>query len=560
MNDSRDTTETTTLSRIRIDDEESVGRAGRRRRDDGPASVGRRRRDDTPRPARSHRTRERLALLLSLWPLLPILVVQSVFAWRLVVTNTAFLDEATYMWSGRLVVDHFLHGRKLPEFQTFFSGAPVLYPVLAAVASKLGGLTGARLLSLAFMLLTTTAVFLTGRRLHGALTGFFAAGLFAALGSTLHLSAFATFDAMALCLLAWSTYFVIRFAYGLSRNALLYAAILMVLADCTKYASLLWNPIIIALAATTGPGYAAWRCSRTWNLQRFAMVSTTLLALAIVIGRQPYFTGFDSTTLQRGASDSSTKSILDSVAGWIGPLLALALLGMLVALWQLRRGTRTRPELATFALLLLAGLLAPANQLRIHTLLSLNKHVAFGASFAAIPAGYLLARLVGVLSGTWQTSRARHAVAAAAIALAALIPLNLTGVKSGTALHDAWPNSTKLIAALKPLVHKGTEKYLVEDDYVAAYYLPNINYEQWRDTFSTSYDDSTTRTTLTGVVAFKAAILAHEYKIIVLNYGDTQATDDAITGTINKAKYRRVARIPVKYGSSNVVYDIWEAP
>jgi hypothetical protein len=526
---------------------------------DGPVRVAERRsRGAAPKPKVT--LRSRLEALRSLWPLLPILVVQGTFAWRLLVTNTAFLDEATYLWSGRVVADHFLHGTGMPEFQTFFSGAPVLYPVLAAVASKLGGLTAARLLSLAFMLLATTAVYLTGRRMFGALTGFFAAGLFAALGPTIHLSSFATFDAMSLSMLAWSTYFVVRFAHGESRNALLYGAVLMVLADCTKYASLLWNPVIILLAASTGPGFAAWRCSRSWNLQRFAMVSTTLLALAVVIGRKSYFTGFDSTTLQRAAANSTAASIISHVSVWIGVMLALGLLGVLVGLWRVRRGSLSKHEAATLAVLLAAGLLAPANQLRIHTLLSLDKHVAFGASFAAIPAGYLLARLVRVLGGNRRTNRVRYAFCTALVAVAALIPLNVAGVRVATGLHNAWPDSSKLVSALKPLVHKGNDNYLVEDYYVPAYYLPSINYRQWHDTYSASWYDASSHTTLTGVPAFQAAILAHDYKVIVIDYADTMAVDDAITGTIIKAKYREADKISVTYGSSKITYNIWVAP
>ena len=48
--------------------------------------------------------------------------------------------------------------------------------------------------------------------------------------------------------------------------------------------------------------------------------------------------------------------------------------------------------------------------------------------------------------------------------------------------------------------------------------------------------------------------------MIVLDYSDTTATDDAITGSIIKADYRRIARIPVTYGSHTVAYSIWALP
>jgi hypothetical protein len=341
---------------------------------------------------------------------------------------------------------------------------------------------------------------------------------------------------------------------------MLYAAACMVLADCVKYASLLWNPVILLVAATAGPGFTAWRCSRAWNLQRFAMVSVTMLALAVLIGRESYFTGFDHTTLQRSASSTGSSAILGGVGQWIGALLALAAVGTLLAVWQWRRGSLTGLQTATMALFLAASVLAPANQLRIHTIVSLNKHVDFGASFAAVTAGYLLQQLVLALTPRRRRSRVPRLVLTAAVALVALVPLNLTGDHVAGDLQEAWPDSTSLVSTLKPLVHKGNDAYLMEDYDVAAYYLPNINYWQWHDTFSGTWYDPATGAKITGVAAFQAAIRAHTYKIIVLDYADTAAVDDAITGTINRSGYRKIARIASTSTNSHVAYVIWELP
>ena len=51
---------------------------------------------------------------------------------------------------------------------------------------------------------------------------------------------------------------------------------------------------------------------------------------------------------------------------------------------------RRWPQALLLAVLALSALLAPADQARIQTTTSLNKHVDFGAWFAAIAAGYLL--------------------------------------------------------------------------------------------------------------------------------------------------------------------------
>ena len=85
-------------------------------------------------------------------PFIVILTVQAVLSLRLAWSNTAFSDEALYLWAGRLDWSHWLHNTPIPSFATYFSGAPVLYPPIGALANSLGGLVGARILSLCFML------------------------------------------------------------------------------------------------------------------------------------------------------------------------------------------------------------------------------------------------------------------------------------------------------------------------------------------------------------------------------------------------------------------------
>src|SRR5215472_11488476 len=138
----------------------------------------------------------------SILPLLIVLAVQAALSVRLVWADTAFQDEATYLWAGHLEWAHWLHGTPIPPFPTYFSGAPVIYPPLGALADSLGGLAGARMLSLCFMLGATALLWATTNRLYGPRAGFVAAGLWAFLAPTLKLGGFATFDAMSLLLIA----------------------------------------------------------------------------------------------------------------------------------------------------------------------------------------------------------------------------------------------------------------------------------------------------------------------------------------------------------------------
>jgi hypothetical protein len=153
-------------------------------------------------------------LLRSPWPLPVILFAQAVLSARLFWSNTAFQDESLYLRAGHLELAHLIHGAAVPPFQTYFSGAPVLYPPIAALADSAGGLVGARLLSLAFMLTTTVLLYFTAKRLFSRGPALAAAALFATFGMADQLGAFATYDAMALCLLALAAWLVVRVRGG----------------------------------------------------------------------------------------------------------------------------------------------------------------------------------------------------------------------------------------------------------------------------------------------------------------------------------------------------------
>ena len=125
------------------------------------------------RPRRARWSRHtRISRLL----LLGILGLQAIMSLRL--HNTAFEDEALYLYSGHMELEHLLHGSALQgSYTSYFSGAPVLYPVAAAFLNGLGG-SAARLLSLAEMLSITALLYSLTRRLFNERVGLCAALLF----------------------------------------------------------------------------------------------------------------------------------------------------------------------------------------------------------------------------------------------------------------------------------------------------------------------------------------------------------------------------------------------
>ena len=88
------------------------------------------------------------------------------------------------------------------------------------------------------------------RRLFGGRAAFFAAALFAVLGPTQFLGALATYDAMALLLIAISAWCVVAARdRGDSTLLLVAGAAALALANATKYATALFDPVVVVLAA-----------------------------------------------------------------------------------------------------------------------------------------------------------------------------------------------------------------------------------------------------------------------------------------------------------------------
>lgn len=479
------------------------------------------------------------------WPLLiAILTAQAVLSLHLVWSNTADTDEATYLWAGHLEIAHFLHGAPAPSFPSWFSGAPVIYPPVGAVADSIGGLAGARILSLALMCGVTGLLWSTTSRLFGRRAAFFAAGLFAVLGPTQFLGALATYDAMALLLVAGSVWCVVA-AREHSHSALLLLAgiVLLALANATKYATALFDPVVVVLAAQ-GETERRGRKPALGRGGSFAVSVLAIVAALMAIGGRLYVTGILHTTLARAAGDRSPLLVLEDALKWAGVVGVLAWVGVAIC-W--RHGTKA--QTLALALLAVAWLLAPLNQARIETITSLPQNVGFGAFLAAPAAGYALAQVSRI------TRRRRLSLAAAGlIAVIALGPLAGLGWAQASGLYRGWPDSSLVITSLHRLTQARPGHYLAEDDEVPAYYLRRqVPWQRWSNTWSFSYAPPGAAR-LTGDAAFRAAISAHYFQLIVLDYEATPGTDEEIAADIGRAAdYHVVAVVP----SSTGEYTIW---
>jgi hypothetical protein len=483
------------------------------------------------------------------WPLAAVLVVQTILSLRLVRADTAFEDEAAYLWAGHLEWAHWLHGVPIPPFQAYFSGAPVIYPPLGALADSVGGLAGARILSLVFMLGATTLLWSVTSKLFGRRAAFFAAALFAVLGPTLHLGAFATFDAMSVFLVALATWCVVRPKEGQEATGwMVAAAVALALANAAAYSSLLFDPVVLLVALFTAfPKPGGKIVARRIGI--LIIVLAVLLLAGLLIGGSSYLGGFERTTLTRVPGASSALTVLADAWSWTGIIIVLAACGFVVSLV----GRQGRAQTWLLAVLTIAGVLGPLEQARLHTSTSLDKHVGLGAWFAAIAAGYAVDKFIAAAS----SERKARVLTCTACVVALVFPVAL-GARQSREFSTDWPNATAFVAIMRPLADNSKGRMLVEDPSLAEYYLPSgSQWQRWSSTRNIVLPSGASTggpSTKAGVVgggnAGEFAVFIEEgyFSLVALNYTDTTALDQQITtDLVHNRHYHRIAVVP--YGT-----------
>jgi hypothetical protein len=474
--------------------------------------------------------------------------VQAALSLRLVRSNTAFQDEALYLYTGHLEWSHWLYGAPAPPVQDYFSGAPVIYPPLGALADTYGGLSGARLLSLLFMLAATSLLYGTARRIFDRRAALFAAALFAGLGATQFLGALATFDAMAIALLALACWLAVRAADTGGRArwlSLMLGGSVLALANATKYASGLFDPVVIAVAMA-----CLWRRRGAGAAAAGGAVMLTacaaLIGAGLKAGGAGYWLGLTSTTLTRAGDNVPAFGVLYASAEWVGGIAVLAIIGA-IATFAKRFGLPVR---ALACILVTALFLAPAEQARIHAITSLFKHVGFGAWFGCITAGFAIACLATAVPAVKAGGAVRAGIAATALGAVA-------GAGMAGGHFSSWPRSASFTARLAALAEKYRGPVLQDND-VPEYYVPALRWRTRAGTVQFTYTDPRNGRKLSGRGAYLDAIKHGYFSIIDLSFANTIQDDNKITHDISVAgAYRLAAVIPYEVDGVRAAYKIW---
>ena len=494
-------------------------------------------------------------------PLLVILLGQLVLSLHLLWANTAYPDEALYLMSGHLEWSHWLHGASIPRFQTYFPGAPVIYPPIGAAADALGGLAAARALSLCFMLGATSALHGVTKRIFGRTPATFAAALFAGVGATQYLGAFATYDALALALLALATWLGVRAVTAMRCQFTLavLAGLVLVLADVTKYAATLFDPVVILVAVLFAWQRRGRRDAFGTGLIMFGAVAWGG-AGALAAGGVGYWQGVTLTTLTWTPNNSSSAAIFLLSLEWASAVAILAVIG------AIRCTFKGRCYGALGLTLALAVWLAPAEQARIYTFTSLFKNVGFGEWFGAIAAGVALASITAAV----PRIKAEGALRAS---WAVVLTSTVFGFFFAVNQFSSWPNASGLVSVLRPLL-KGDQHSILAtyNGNILGYYLrrgePDASVYfidsqgQWQNNFNGSsfhYKNPLTGSTVTGLGAYYLAVKNGYFSAITLsNNSSWPSINETISHYIKMDnKYRLVESVSYVAAGKTNIYQVW---
>lgn len=449
-----------------------------------------------PAPAGPVRLRRATAgaWLRSSWLWLPLVcLLQVALALRPGTNPTAFEDEGLYVYMGHRMLAHLLHGTFLPEYPgAYFSGAPGLYPPLAALADARGGLAAARAVSTVFAVVATLATYGLAKRLFGRLAALLAAPVFVLAAGVVFQSHLATYDAMMMALVAVAAWLAVRSAQSGALLAAPAVGAVLGLAVLTKYAGAVYVPAVAVLAAVV-----AWPGLRWLAVRRAAFMVATAGALfyfVLQVWGRDLVGGIGQTTVHRRVLYPAPASVLlGQLASWIGPVVVLA---------AVAAALRLRRQCALVAVLLGAAVVGPAQQVHLGEGTSLAKHTAFGMVFAAPLVGDLLARCL------------RAAPLPALLPVAAVLTgLGVSGLHHADAFATGWVDDRPLRPVLRELaVLQPGAPVLGEQPAPLRYALRrDLAPRQWADTYSFGFNGKT------GQPAYADAVRLHYFGTMYLS-------------------------------------------
>jgi Dolichyl-phosphate-mannose-protein mannosyltransferase len=413
-------------------------------------------------------TRKRL-VTMSRWSLPLILAFQALISWTLL-HNTAFQDEALYLYAGRQLFRYWMGGPvPLDHYAFYFSGYPGVYPVLGGVLDMIGGLELARSFSLFCMLGVNAIIYYSTQKFFQRPAAIFASATYACLGTVLFVGRLATFDALCLFLIALATAIAFQVSTGRRPWLALMIGPLLVLSVLAKYAAMLFALPVLGILVFCSIVFLGW-----WRmLLRLALAIVTLVLSLVAayhfIDKAAFHAIAGSTTNRVSLIEKPPQELFMHVLQMGGIVYTTALVGVVIGFFHYKR-------LRLLALLLFASSwLVPAYHIYKQEAVSLDKHLAFGLFFAMPLAGCGIAWLSGYMKRTVTNAQAHNWLAGLAVVLLVFT----LGMQQAQTIYAQWANTSDLSYVLHTQMRDGSGRYLVEDIEVARYDAKDVT-ELWQ--------------------------------------------------------------------------------
>jgi putative flippase GtrA/glycosyltransferase involved in cell wall biosynthesis len=473
----------------------------------------------TPAPAFGSVTRQPVGRPRRLLhPLMAICATQAGLSLTLIWSNTAYTDEAGSLWVGRLEIAQWLHGTSWPSTYAYrlLSGSPTIYPPLGALANDIGGLAGARILSLTLMVTATVLLYLTASRLIGRTGALFASALWALSEPAIRL-ALATFDPLSIFLTALSAWLVVEAGYRRHRGEFVAAAaVTLALANVTAYSAIVIDPVVIAFA------FLAWRTHIGTKNASFCAAWLTaglLLFFSLLMTVSHSWAGILYTVTNRGVfGHQSILLVVNDSWDYSWLIIALALIGAVAGF-----ATESRHRAALLALLGGTAFIVTVAQLHDQTTFSLDEHLADALWLAAIGAGYACTKFIRWLPG------ARRQFAALTCVVALVYPA-VTSWQSAWERYHAWPSAGAFIKAMRPVVaHSHGPLYVpTTEANIAEYYTPEeSDWTRWNADLSLNPVTSPSNPLKS---YYSGKLRSGDYGVIALFYSTTFSSAPQLSG------------------------------
>ncbi len=485
------------------------------------------------------------------WPLILILAMQAIIS---VVTlhNTAFQDEALYLYAGRQLFRYYWMGGPVPldHYAFYFSGYPGVYPLLGGALDMIGGLELARSFSLFCMMGVNVIIYYSTQKFFQRPAAIFASATYASLGTVLFVGRLATFDALCLFLIALAA--AMAYQVSTSRHPWLALMIgpLLVLSVLAKYAAMLFALPVLGILVFCSIVFLGW-----WRmLIRLAMAIVTLvISLGVTyhfIDKAAFHAISGSTTNRVALIQKSPLELFQHVLQMGGIVYAAALLGLVLVFFLYQR-------LRLITLLLFASSwLVPAYHIYKQEAVSLDKHLAFGLFFAMPLAGFALAWLSGYMLRTFSNSIGRYWLAGLSVVLLVFT----LGMQQSQTIYASWANTSALSYALHTQMRDGSGRFLVEDIEVARYDARDVT-ELWQwNGVNYFYYVNAAHQQLLGDPALTQAIKDRYFALVELSFNYQTAEALFIAQQMAASRnYDLIATVPFQNSFGTGHFYLWRS-